>query len=58
MKKESNAMRMHQIEILNIFVAHLREIYLLGKNKFFNKNRAMKRRGKTKADLTVKNGFF
>ena len=51
-------MRMHHFEILYIFVAYLREIYLFGQNKFFSKNRAIQRRGKTKADSTVKSGLF
>ena len=43
-------MRMHQIEILQIFVPNLREIYLRGKHSFFSKTYV----GKT--DLTIKNG--
>ena len=33
----ARVMRMHQIEILQIFVPNLREIYLLIQNSFFRK---------------------
>ena len=53
-------MRMDQIEILQIFVPNLREIYLLGTGKiaFSAKLKLIQRHGSQITGLTVKNSIF
>ena len=52
-------MRVHQIEIFQIFATNIREIYLLGTKYIFPKElELIRRRGSQITGLTVKNGIL